>query len=177
LKDVNGNFTHDIFVSRRQTDGSWGPANPVGGSINTRMHEKAPFMHSDSRTLYFSSNGHTGVGGMDLFYCTMNEDGTFSKPKNMGFPINDEKDQLGIVVSSDGEIAYFGANKLNGEKGWDVYEFRLPERARPERVAIIKGEVRNEEGTAAQNAEVEIKYVQSGAADKVRVNGDDGTYA
>jgi outer membrane protein OmpA-like peptidoglycan-associated protein len=107
----------------------------------------------------------------------MNDDGSFTKPKNLGYPINDDKDQLGIVVSSDGEVAYFGANKLNGEKGWDVYEFRMPEKARPERVAIVKGDVKTEEGGAPQNAEVEIKYVQSGSSEKVKVNNDDGTYA
>jgi outer membrane protein OmpA-like peptidoglycan-associated protein len=177
LKDLNGNFTHDIFVSKRQADGTWGTAAPIGSGINTRMHEKAPFMHSDSKTLYFASNGHTGAGGLDIFYCIMNDDGSFTKPKNLGYPINDDKDQLGIVVSSDGEVAYFGANKLNGEKGWDVYEFRMPEKARPERVAIVKGDVKTEEGGAPQNAEVEIKYVQSGSSEKVKVNNDDGTYA
>jgi outer membrane protein OmpA-like peptidoglycan-associated protein/tetratricopeptide (TPR) repeat protein len=177
LKDEMGNFTHDIFISARQDDGSWGPAYPAPGLINTRAHEKAPFMHSDSRTLYFASNGHTGVGGLDIFYCTMNEDGTFSKPKNLGYPVNNDKDQLGIVVSSDGELAYFGANKLNGEKGWDIYEFRMPEKARPERVAIVKGDVSTENGTPPQNAEVEIKYAQSGQSEKVKVNNDDGSYA
>ena len=177
LKDAVGNFTHDIFVSARNADGTWGQALPVAGAINTRMHEKAPFMHSDSKTLYFASNGHTGVGGLDIFYCTMNDDGSFTTPKNLGYPINSEQDQLGIVVSSDGELAYFGANKLNGEKGWDVYEFKLPEKARPERVTILKGEVKNEEGDPAANVQVEIKYAQSGTLEQVKVNADDGSYA
>lgn len=176
-KDVNGNFTHDIFMSRRQPDGSWGQCEPVPGLINTRMHEKAPYMHSDSKTLYFASNGHTGVGGLDIFYCTLNDDGTFSKPKNLGYPINNEEDQLGIVVSSDGELAYFGANKLNGSKNWDVYEFRLPEKARPEKVAILKGDVKTESGEPPAQAEVVIRYSESGDTDRVAVNADDGSYA
>ncbi len=177
LKDEAGNFTHDIFVSERQPDGTWGQCRPLPPPINTRMHEKAPFMHSDSKTLYFASNGHTGVGGLDIFYCRSNEDGSFTKPKNLGYPINNEEDQLGIVVSSDGELAYFGANKLNGGKGWDVFEFRMPEKARPERIAIIKGEVKDDAGEPAQQAEVEIKYAQSGESEKVKVNSDDGSYA
>jgi len=177
LKDQAGNYTHDIFVSDRQPDGSWGPSRPVGSEINTRAHEKAPYMHSDSKTLYFASNGHTGVGGMDIFYCTMNDDGSFSKPKNLGYPINNDKDQLGIVVSSDGDLAYFGANKLNGEKGWDIYEFKMPERARPERVAIIKGDVVNAEGNPPAQAQITLHYAQSGTSETVNVNEDDGSYA
>jgi len=177
MKDANGNFSHDLFYSQRQADGSWSVAKPLPGNINTKGQEKAPFMHSDSRTLYFSSNGHIGVGGMDLFHCKLNDDGTFTTPKNIGYPINNEEDQLGIIVASDGDVAYFGANKFNGEKGWDIYEFKMPEKAKPERVAIMKGSVSNTDQTPVQNASVEIKYAQSGTSEKVKVNSDDGSYA
>jgi outer membrane protein OmpA-like peptidoglycan-associated protein/tetratricopeptide (TPR) repeat protein len=177
MKDANGNFSHDLFFSERQPDGTWSVCKPLPSNINTRGQEKAPFMHSDSRTLYFSSNGHISVGGMDLFYCKLNEDGSFSAPTNIGYPINNEEDQLGIIVASDGELAYFGANKLNGEKGWDIYEFKMPEKAKPERVAIMKGAVTTPDQQPVQAAAVEIKYAQSGESEKVKVNADDGTYA
>lgn len=177
MKDANGNFSHDLFYSQRQADGSWSVCQPLPSNINTRGQEKAPFMHSDSRTLYFSSNGHISVGGMDLFYCKLNDDGSFSAPTNIGYPINNEEDQLGIIVASDGDVAYFGANKLNGEKGWDIYEFKMPEKAKPERVAIMKGAVTTPDQQPAQQAQVELKYAQSGASEKVKVNADDGTYA
>ncbi|MCC6601222.1 MAG: OmpA family protein, partial [Crocinitomicaceae bacterium] len=135
------------------------------------------YMHSDSKTLYFSSNGRVGVGGMDIYYCKMNDDGTFSDPKNIGYPINTEEDQLGIVVSSDGELAYFGANKYLGGKGMDIFEFKMPDQAKPERVLVLKGEVKNEEGNPVQNASVEVKYAQSGTTEKISVNNDDGSYA
>jgi outer membrane protein OmpA-like peptidoglycan-associated protein len=177
MKDANGNFSHDLFYSQRQADGSWSICQPLPSNINTRGQEKAPFMHSDSRTLYFSSNGHITVGGMDLFYCKLNDDGSFSAPTNIGYPINNEEDQLGIIVASDGDVAYFGANKLNGEKGWDIYEFKMPEKAKPERVAIMKGAVTTPDQQPAQQAQVELKYAQSGASEKVKVNADDGSYA
>jgi outer membrane protein OmpA-like peptidoglycan-associated protein len=176
-KDANGNFSHDLFYSQRMEDGSWSIAKPLPSNINTKGQEKAPFMHSDSRTLYFSSNGHISVGGMDLFYCKLNDDGTFTTPKNIGYPINNEEDQLGIIVASDGDVAYFGANKFNGEKGWDIYEFKMPEKAKPERVAIMKGSVNTPDQSPVQNASVEIKYAQSGTSEKVKVNADDGSYA
>lgn len=177
MKDAEGNYTTDIFVSKRQADGSWGQAVPLPPSINTKGRDKAPYMHSDSRSLYFSSDGHTGVGGLDIYYCKMNEDGSFSEPINIGYPINSEKDELGIVVASDGEVAYFGAQNLNNQRGWDVYEFKMPEKAKPEKVMILKGEVKTKSGEIPNNANVEIKYAQSNVVEKVKVNNDDGKYA
>jgi outer membrane protein OmpA-like peptidoglycan-associated protein/tetratricopeptide (TPR) repeat protein len=177
MKDGSGNYSTDIFVSKRQEDGSWGQAKPLPATINTIGKDKAPYMHSDSRSLYFSSDGHVGAGGLDIFYCKMNDDGTFTEPKNIGVPINTEKDELGIVVTSDGEIAYFGAKDLNNQRGWDVYQFKMPEPAKPEKVMILKGEVKSEDGNPPQNATVEVKYTQSKTVQKVNVNSDDGRYA
>lgn len=177
MKDANGNPSHDLFFSKRQADGSWGPAKPLPGNINTGKQEKTPFMHSDSRTLYFSSDGQLGVGGMDIFHCKMNADETFTAPKNMGYPINTEADELGIVVSSDGELAYFGAKNFGEDQGWNVYEFKMPEKAKPEKVMILKGAVKDESGAPAQQASVEVKYAQSKTKENIKVNNDDGTYA
>jgi outer membrane protein OmpA-like peptidoglycan-associated protein len=177
MKDESGNYTHDLFISRKQPDGTWGKCAPLPTTINTAGQEKAPFIHSDSHTIYFSSDGHLGVGGMDFFFAKMNEDGTFSDIENIGAPINDENDQLGIIVSSDGDLAYFGANKYLGEKSFDIFQFSLPEKAKPERVAIIKGSVQGDDGSPAQNASVTIQYAQSGSEEQVKVNNDDGSYA
>ena len=177
MKDNSGNYTHDLFVSRKESDGTWGKCAPLPASINTAGQEKAPFIHSDSHTIYFSSDGHLGAGGMDFFYAKMNEDGSFVEVENIGAPINDENDQIGIIVSSDGELAYFGANKYLGEKSYDIFQFSLPEKAKPERIAIIKGEVKGDDGTPAQNASVTIQYAQSGSEEQVKVNNDDGSYA
>ena len=114
---------------------------------------------------------------MDIFYCDMLPDGTFSKPKNLGFPINTEADELGIIVTSDGEVAYFGAKNFNGNKGWDVFQFEMPEKARPEKVMVLKGQVKDEQGNAAQNAKVELTYSESKEKEQITVNNDDGSYA
>lgn len=177
LKDANGNFTTDLFMTKKGADGEWTQAVPLPTSINTKGRDKAPYMHSDSKSLYFSSDGHVGVGGLDIYYCKMNDDGSFTEPKNLGYPINSEKDELGIVVTSDGEVAYFGAQNLNNQRGWDVYEFKMPEKAKPERVLILKGEVKNDSGEIPENASVEVKYAQSKTVEKINVNKDDGRYA
>lgn len=103
-------------------------------------------MHSDSKTLYFASNGHIGVGGMDLYYTKVNDDGSIGEIKNLGIPINTDADEVGIVVASDGELAYFGAKNFMNQKGWDVFEFRMPEKARPEKVMVVKGQVKTNQG-------------------------------
>lgn len=177
VQDASGNYTHDIFYSTKLADGSWSPCKPLPGNINTSGQEKSPFMHSDSHTLYFSSDGHIGVGGFDLYYCKMNPDGTFSEPKNLGAPINTADDELGIVVTSDGELAYFGARNFQGNKGWDIFQFDMPEKAKPEKVMVLKGQVNNKEGEPAQNAKVTVNYTESGEKEEIEVNDDDGSYA
>ena len=177
VKDAAGNFSHDIFYSKRGKDGVWGAAKPIGGGINTTGQEKGPFMHSDSKTLYFASDGHIGVGKMDLYYCKVNDDGTIREIKNIGYPINSEADELGIVVTSDGELAYFGAKNFQNNKGWDVYEFKMPEKAKPEKVMVVKGQVKTKTGEPPAQAKVEIQYTGSKQKEEVAVNSDDGTYA
>ena len=177
IKDANGNFSHDLFFSRRTQDGTWGKAQLLGGGINTKGQEKGPFMHSDSKTLYFASDGRVGVGKMDLFYCKVQDDGSINEIKNIGYPINSEADELGIVVTSDGELAYFGARNFQNNKGWDVYEFQIPEKAKPEKVMVVKGQVKTNAGEPPSKAKVEITYTESKQKEEVAVNSDDGTYA
>jgi outer membrane protein OmpA-like peptidoglycan-associated protein/tetratricopeptide (TPR) repeat protein len=177
IKGTDGDVSHDLFISKRQADGSWGKCNLLPGPVNTNGHEKSPFIHSDSHTLYFGSTGHLGVGGMDIFYCQLNADGTTTAPKNIGYPINTDADELGIVVSSSGDIAYFGARNFQGSKGWDIYQFNMPEKAKPERVMIVKGVVADENGNPPADAKVEINYQESKKKEEVKVNSDDGSYA
>ncbi|MDZ4823536.1 MAG: OmpA family protein [Flavobacteriales bacterium] len=173
---VEVNWKSDIFVSKRQEDGTWGLAKGVGEIINTKGEEKAPFMHSDSRTLYFTSDTHFGVGGLDLFYSKMREDGSWSAPKNIGAPINTEQNEVGIIVSADGEVAYFGAKNFQKTAGYNVYSFEMPKHARPEKVLVLRGEVKDEMGMPASGASVELKYKTSGRIEMIKVNTDDGSY-
>lgn len=177
VKDPFGNPSHDLFFSIRDANGKWQKSQSLKGGINTKGQEKAPFMHSDSKTLYFASNGHIGVGGMDLYYTKVNDDGSIGEIKNLGIPINTDADEVGIVVASDGELAYFGAKNFMNQKGWDVFEFRMPEKARPEKVMVVKGQVKTNQGAPPTSATVEINYMESGKSETIGVNNDDGTFA
>lgn len=174
----------DIFQSTRDAKGEWSTAVPVPG-INTEGDEKAPFMHSDSRTLYFAARspqgdperGHRGVGGYDIFYSRMNDDGTWSKPKNIGAPINTDQDEVGLVVSADGRTAYLASGRFKGVGGLDIYAFDLPKEARPDEILVVKGEVRDEGGKVVRDAQVEIKYMDTRQTQVIRVYSLDGRYA
>jgi outer membrane protein OmpA-like peptidoglycan-associated protein/tetratricopeptide (TPR) repeat protein len=166
---------NDIFVAKRNTDGTWGQARPFD-EINTEGKDKSPFLHQDSETLYFvSSTSATrkGVGGLDIFYIR-EENGKWLEPKNIGYPINSKEDELGLFVSTDGEMAYY-SSRLGGN--WNIYSFELYEEARPKPVAIIKGELKDEKGNAVKDATIEISYSEGEEVSKVKVNGNDGKYA
>jgi outer membrane protein OmpA-like peptidoglycan-associated protein len=186
-KDSKGT---DIYMSTRDAKGEWGPAKPVPGPINTSGDEKAPFLHSDSRTLYFAARppkdengkdavtlGHRGIGGYDVFFSHMNEDGSWSAPRNIGNPINTMQDDHGLIVSADGRTAYFASSRFRGVGGLDIYGFDLPKDARPEDVLIVKGEVRDENGQLVKDAKVEITYLDTRKTEVIDVDGADGRYA
>lgn len=175
--DPNGNPSTDIYFSARSDDGSWSSAKPVGGAINTPFNDKAPFMHSDSKTLYFASDRKPGGGGYDIWYTRQKSDGSWEAPRNIGAPINSDGDEHGMIVSADGQEAYFASNRVQGSRGLDIYSFALPEEARPEKVVILKGTLTDEDGEVPKDATIELKYVQSKEVQSVDVNEDDGNYA
>jgi outer membrane protein OmpA-like peptidoglycan-associated protein len=166
---------NDIFISKRNSDGSWGQARPFD-EINTDGKDKSPFLHQDSETLYFvssTSSTRKGVGGLDIFY-VREENGKWLEPKNIGYPINSKEDELGLFVSTDGKRAYY-SSRMGGN--WNIYSFELYEEARPKPVAIIKGELKDEKGEPVTDATIEISYSGSEEVSKVKVNGNDGKYA
>ncbi len=170
-----GSRDNDIYVVTRKPDGNWGEARPFD-EINTEGKDKSPFLHQDSETLYFvssCSDKRRGVGGLDIFYIRK-ENGKWSEPKNIGYPINSAEDELGIFVSTDGKLAYF-SSRVGGN--WNIYSFELYEEARPKQVAILKGELKDENGEPVENAIIEIAYEGSDEVTQVKVNGNDGKYA
>lgn len=131
----------DLWLSRRKPSGEWTLPENLGTPINTPADEKSPFLHPDGITLYFSSDGHPGLGGMDIFYSRMQPDGTWSPPTNLGYPINTAGDENSLIVSASGSYAYFASDRLGGYGGMDLYLFELYETARPTPVTYISGVV------------------------------------
>ncbi len=111
----------DIYVSEKQPDGNWGKAINLGDAINTKYNEDSPFIHPNGKTLYFSSKGHTNLGGYDVFISEKNEFGTFKKAQNIGYPVNTVQDDIFYLPTADGKRAYFASKRKGGKGSNDLY--------------------------------------------------------
>jgi outer membrane protein OmpA-like peptidoglycan-associated protein len=131
----------DLYVSYRQANGKWGPAQNMGPDINSSGDELAPFIHADNQTLYFTSDGLPGYGGSDLFVIRKNLSGAWGKPENLGAPINTIENEGSLAVSSDGLTAYYASDRSDSRGGLDLYKFDLRPDLRPFRTFYLKGKV------------------------------------
>jgi len=124
----------DIWKTEMISEGVFSEPINLGEMINTPYDECSPFIHFDQQTLYFSSDGHLGMGGKDLFYTTLQADKTWNTPVNLGYPINSYKDESGIFINAQGNVAYFASDRPGGFGGLDIYCFELEESLRPKSV-------------------------------------------
>ena len=165
----------DIYKSERQPDGSWGDPINLGAPINTPGDEKSPFMHSDSYTLYFSSNYHIGMGGYNIFYAQMDgKTQKFKEPTNIGNPINTPKDEHGFIVSKDGDKAYYGSDEDG--KDLNIYHFDLYEEARPKAVVFVNGEMKNSLGEVPEGAKITLKNTTTNQEVDAVIDQETGDY-
>ena len=162
VSNLNGGFGgKDIWASTRNPEGKWSKPVNLGENINSRGNEQSPFIHPDNKTLYFSSDGHIGMGGSDLFIVTRNDDGTWNKAENIGYPINTVFDEIGLIVNASGDRALFSSDRLS-EKGRDIFEFELYKEARPDPVSYMKGNVFDSENKTKLQARFELINLESG---------------
>ena len=144
IETNNTEGSRDLYVSMNTGDGIWSQPRNMGVVINTKGTELSPFLASDGVTLYFSSNGHPGYGQNDVFM-TKRLDNTWtnwSKPQNLGEPINGMGKDSYYSVPASGDYAYYVStdDKL---KTTDIFKVKLPEKVKPQPVVIIKGKVLN----------------------------------
>jgi outer membrane protein OmpA-like peptidoglycan-associated protein len=117
----------DIYVSRKDDKGNWGPATNLGASINTSYDDDAPFIHADGQTLYFSSRGHAGMGGYDIYRSSFDETtAKWSQPENLGYPINTAGEDSYFVLSADNKHGYYASAKEGGHGEKDIYLISMP---------------------------------------------------
>ena len=152
----------DILVSHVGDNFEWSEPVSVSDLINTPDDEISVFIHPDDQTLYFSSNGHPGMGGMDIFMSRRDSAGRWTKPVNLGYPINTVNDENSFLVSPDGETAYFASDREGGFGGLDLYQFPLYEKVRPQPVTYMKGKVYDTETKKILFASFELIDLASG---------------
>jgi len=115
----------DLYVSRK-VNGDWGPAYNLGPEINTQFNEDRPFLINNGKTLFFSSQGHENIGGYDLFRTDLQSNSLWSKPKNLGYPINTPDDNIFFMPTGDGKSGYYSIFKDTGGFGKeDIYRITL----------------------------------------------------
>lgn len=111
----------DLYVSNK-VNGDWGPAVNLGPEINTQFNEDRPFLVNNGKTLFFSSQGHENIGGYDLFKSGMQSNGLWSKPENLGYPLNTPDDNIFFMPSGNGKSGYYSVFKKSGGFGKeDIY--------------------------------------------------------
>lgn len=116
----------DIYVCRRLPSGSWSPAQNLGEGVNTPQNEDFPNISPDGYMLFFSSMGHTSMGGYDIFAAKWNdEENKFMGAKNVGFPINTPEDDMNFRVSATGKYGYLSARKRDGFGDLDIYRINF----------------------------------------------------
>jgi outer membrane protein OmpA-like peptidoglycan-associated protein len=132
---------NDIYVSHRLPNGQWTPPENLGPVINTAGNESAPFIHADNQSLYFTSDGHPGYGDDDLFVSRKGPKGVWSKPENLGYPINTIENEGSLVVAADGKTAYYASDRADSRGGLDIYTFELRSDVRPAQTLWVRGKV------------------------------------
>ena len=116
----------DIYVSKKDANGEWGPAENIGDKINTSYDDDAPFITFDGKTFYFSSKGHNSMGGFDIFKAELLGDKQFGDPQNLGFPINSPDDDVHLVLTVDNRKGYYVSSDDSGEGREDIYTLTAP---------------------------------------------------
>jgi outer membrane protein OmpA-like peptidoglycan-associated protein len=166
----------DLWVTYRQPNGRWTTPENLGPAVNSIRDENAPYLHPDGRSMYFSSNGHVGMGGFDLFVTRRENDSTWTTPQNLGFPINTKADENTLFVSLDGKTAYYAANRQSDRKDLDIYQFDLPQQWRPSAVNYAKARVRDAVTGYPLQAKVEFVDLANGQVYVSATTKTDGTF-
>lgn len=128
----------DIYRCKRLPTGEWALSQNMGPILNSEFDEDGVFMHPDGKTLYFSSNGHESMGGYDIMF-SVNTDSGWTRPQNIGYPINSVDDDVFFVTTPDGKRAYFSSFKEEGYGEKDVYMLELLD-AEESEITLYRGE-------------------------------------
>ena len=167
----------DLYRSTKDANGNWGVQENLGAAVNTKKNEKSPFIHPDSESLYFASDGHPGMGGYDLFKIQIAQGSAqWGKPMNLGYPINTGSDEIGMMVTLDGQKAYFASNKINQSNGWDIYFFDLYEAVQPEEVVLVRGQLKIDQFASDEDPKVLLKNSVTGESQQLQLSHDDNSF-
>jgi outer membrane protein OmpA-like peptidoglycan-associated protein/tetratricopeptide (TPR) repeat protein len=166
----------DIWMSHFK-DGLWQEPINLGPKINTAGNEFAPFLHPDGKHFYFSSDGHLGFGGLDLFTANWLQDTVWSYPRNLGLPVNTAFDDMSIFVFQNGNATYFSSDRDSMAGNFDIYAGNLPSFAMADEVVYMKGVVYDSVSKEPlNNAFIDFIDQKNDKSYQVLSNRGDGSY-
>lgn len=153
-----GKGGRDLYIAYLQDDGSWGEVENLGPEINTEFDEDAPFIHPDGTYLFFSSKGHNSMGEYDIFYSRL-KDGSWTKPKNFGYPVNTTGNDIYYVLTADGKKGYYASGREGGYGRQDIYIVE-PGMFEDAALVLVKGTVTLDDQPV--QADVVVSYADNG---------------
>ncbi len=123
--DKKGEGELDLFYSMKEEDGEWSRPKNMGKTINSEYNENTPFLANNGNLLIFSSENHYNIGEYDIFYSVKEPNGKWSKPHNIGYPLNTTRKNTFYVPSEDGSSFYVSRQEPGGFGGNDIYKIKL----------------------------------------------------
>lgn len=167
----------DIYMSSKDENNEWSTPANLGEGINTSGNESSPFIHANSTTLYYSTNGKPSLGGMDI-YMTERVDSTWTTPRNLGYPINTSKDDQGMVINADFSKGYYNSDVIKNNKQLTVlFEFEVPAEIKGKtQSSIAQGTVSDAQTHKKLSSQIELIDLSNGELVSTvysdEVNGD-----
>jgi outer membrane protein OmpA-like peptidoglycan-associated protein len=170
----------DIWVSKIDSTNLWGKAINLGTTINTIEDDLSPFIHANGKTLFYSSEGLVGMGGLDLYF-SENQNGKWTKPENLGFPLNTHEDQVALFITADGKKAYYSLERDQEDKyrRAKIVEIDVPEglQAKFRATSFLKGTVYDAQTKQKLQADIELILLKNNElVSKTNSDSQTGTY-
>lgn len=176
-KRPGGKGGSDIWFATRTSNGTWGSPINAGDSINTSKDEMSPFLSADNNTLYFSSKGHPGLGGFDLFVVRKDSLNHWTHLCNLGYPVNSRYNEINIFISLDAKHAWISSDRKGTKGGFDIFDFQLPHPIAPKEVYYLKGVTLSAKDKTPLSADVILTNLKNGRQlDSTRSDGENGSF-
>jgi outer membrane protein OmpA-like peptidoglycan-associated protein/tetratricopeptide (TPR) repeat protein len=166
----------DIYVSHLLPSGKWGRPENLGPGINTPADDQCPFIHADNQTLYFTTSFWQGYGDDDIFFVRKEAGGGWTKPVNLGYPINTISREGTLFVTTDGKTAYYASDRNDSKGGTDIYSFELREDVRPYKTLWVKGKVFDTKTSKGLSSTVELIDLSTKKTFSKTQTDEDGKY-
>lgn len=164
----------DLYSAELAPDGSWGNVKNLGPVINTKLDDDAPFIHPDRRTMYYSSKGHNSMGGYDIFYTYLNDDG-WDEPMNIGYPVNTIDDDRYYVLSADAKTGYYSTAGRSENGTHDIYTVSPGHFGKRPILALVVGVVNKDDKPV--EADITVTNAETGNLEgKFKSNATSGKY-